>query len=119
MNRERLTILRDHLASLPDERVDMRWYVSGEGAGFPDAPVKLLDECGTAACIAGWAAYLFEVSPEGAFEPLSLTADQSSELFFPDDFSCGHLTRADAITAINSMLENPSDDARPIWPERA
>lgn len=130
MNRERLTILRDHLASLPDERVDMRSAGIGadgnRSAWSITTPHALLSQCGTAACIGGWANYLFAPESLGAScataqKLLELTNSQEQALFLPalwaDDLSI--LSRDDAIAAIQSMLDNPDDDALPVWPEKA
>lgn len=108
MNRERLKILRDHLASLPDERFDMRDW-------------RAERKCGTVACIGGWACALWggdeqRYSYRFAIKQLGLEEGQGESLFFPqrlDDY-----TRTDAIAAIDSMLANPDDDALPVWPER-
>jgi len=119
MNRERLTILRDHLASLPDERVDMRH-------------IRTERECGTVCCIAGWANEL-RGEPSGtdsAAKWLGLTMDQRSVLFYAElfdderneyvvDLPLDDLTRQDAIAAIQSMLDSPDDDALPVWSEKA
>lgn len=113
MNRERLTILRDHLAALPDERVHMN-YVRRE------AP------CGTVACIGGWAGYLSApdepfVGLTGGGDWLDLDGDQRSALFWPNEvfgLDLDELTRSDAIAAIQSMLDSPDDDALPVWPSR-
>lgn len=112
MNRERLTILRDHLASLPDDRVDL-------------SVVQEVDECGTVACIAGWAGVLARrdgdakpsvyFSMDDAEEWLGLSETQGPCLFL--DGIGSRTPRADAIAAIQSMLDNPADDALPIWPE--
>lgn len=128
MNRERLQILRDHLASLPDERVDMRYYAS-LGSRLADSVSDVREitrECGTAACIAGWATTLFRPSrltlyvPRAAAPMLGLTGSQEDELFFPHQYWVkGRYTRSDAIAAIQSMLDSPDDDALPVWPERA
>lgn len=104
MNRERLTILRDHLASLPDERVKME--VCREER-----------DCGTVACIMGWAWTLWE--QYGAQVSLALTSAQADRLFMPPEYEDGRYTRSDAIAAIQSMLDSPDDDALPVWPERA
>jgi len=118
MNRERLTILRDHLASLPDERVDMAVYVRDlANPTAPLLPVSRLTECGTAACIAGWAAHLFGGEPDSAQRTLELDRGQANDLFCPVGFSAGIFTRQDAIAAIQSMLDSPDDDALPVWPE--
>jgi len=112
MNRERLTILRDHLAKLPDSRFDI-------------STIRQEDECGTYACLAGWTCELF--GGRGIWEAethLDLNDEQGGELFVPshpgrswsrrEDYP-----RADAIAAIQSMLDNPADDALPVWPEKA
>lgn len=108
MNRERLTILRDHLASLPDRQFDITDYVQEK-------------DCGTVACVAGWANILFksrdQQSVTAARKRLDLTADQSSKLFYPRGFMDGVQSRTDAIAAIQSMLDSPDDDALPVWPE--
>lgn len=120
MNRERLKTLRDHLAGLPDEKLDMRWYVAQQGFGLPLGDPAILSECGTTACIAGWAAHLFGGQPDDAGLPLHLSHEQSMALFCPDSFENeGRYTRTDAIAAIDSMLANPDDDALPVWPEKA
>ena len=130
MNRERLTILRDHLASLSDERLNMvDFFVDSDGEDLDwdtiaEAKSKLQADCGTAACIAGWALTLFAETQGGwgvetaAMEALGLEYDQGRALFLPHGFEVGHYSRSDAISAIQSMLDNPADDALPIWPER-
>ena len=124
MNRERLTILRDHLASLPDERVMMAYFFAQGGLQYPSSEAvtsEILHNCGTAACIAGWAAHLFRSEIPGVFaddvaeSALELTQDQSLALFFPYDLA--GLDRVAAIAAIQSMLDNPDDDALPVWPD--
>jgi hypothetical protein len=125
MNRERLTILRDHLASLPDERVDMRFVMTdGDSNLISSGPAReVLADCGTAACIAGWAGFLFspDIGGYGSWEAgtdLAFTTDQAFHLFTPKGFlEQGRYTRQDAIAAIQSMLDSPDDDALPVWPE--
>lgn len=133
MNRERLTILRDHLTSLPDERFDMRVvfgiaatdgnWVDEEVSCLGDSPEEILNHCGTVACMVGWTGAIFSPrvqeydSPEAAID-LDLNRDQRQLLFMPDGYSRGKLTKDDAIAAIQSMLDSPADDALPIWPEK-
>lgn len=120
MNRERLKALRDHLAGLPDERVDMDY-------------VRIERDCGSVCCIAGWANELWaegDIHTTTAQNLLGLSDEQASALFYaevPDgdgDFGVltlaklSELTRLDAIAAIDSMLANPGDDALPFWPEK-
>ena len=52
--RGRMEYLRDFLKGLPDERFNIEDYFTG-GAESLDS----LEDCGTAACVAGWAAYVF------------------------------------------------------------
>lgn len=126
MNRERLTILRDHLASLPDERVNMVALMldeQGRSQAYQKEPRALLAHCGTAACIAGWANALFgnrriKQGAEDAEIYLGLTEEQSVALFEPEGFDIpDEYSRSDAIAAIQSMLDSPDDDALPVWPE--
>lgn len=105
MNRERLKTLRDHLAGLPDERVDMSLWSTER------------HDCGTACCIGGWAERLW--ADQSAGVALGLDDYQHDALFFPAGWSRNKLTRLDAIAAIDSMLANPDDDALPVWPEKA
>lgn len=127
MNRPRLQILADHLRSLPDERFDMANWFSKEGENDTlralASPGAFVHECGTAACVAGWAVALF--SPRGANwcddtarDELDLSARQAAALFEPHNFEDGRYTRTDAIAAIQSMLDSPDDDALPVWPSR-
>lgn len=121
MNRERLTILRDHLASLPDERVRMENYFTAGDERVRPHPKQEIG-CGTAACIAGWASILFadgtEFGANQATDLLDLKYRQSDELFTPYGYARpGRYTRSDAIAAIQSMLDSPDDDALPVWPE--
>lgn len=120
MNRERLKILRDHLAGLPDEKVDMDY-------------IRVERDCGTVCCIAGWANELWNggcIDTWKASGALGLSEYQSQALFYAklddDDGEWGvrniaklsDLTRTDAIAAIDSMLSNPDDDALPVWPSK-
>lgn len=66
--RERLEYLRDFLRALPVERFYIGNYVSiGVPGSFRGTRSTAdLNECGTAACIAGWTAYLFSGAPVSA-----------------------------------------------------
>lgn len=128
MNRERLAILRDLLASLPDERFDIAHVFtapSGENMDTYDkAPAEIVKDCGTAACIAGWTGVLFDPEQTNwdsdvAGIALGLTNLQERELFTPHGWSRGVVrSRAEAVSAIQSMLDAPEDDALPVWPEK-
>lgn len=56
MNIELLQKVRDYMASLPSEKIEMEYYVLG--AETTDE----LDECGTAGCIAGYTCFVGERS---------------------------------------------------------
>lgn len=94
MRADRLQQLRDHLDQLPDERFDMRFYSAEKGhprIGRPSfGPV--LHNCGTAACVAGWAMALFAPRARPArvwnkaAELLGLDPGQAHELFEPDGY---------------------------------
>ena len=105
MNVENMQRLIAFLKELPDERFTMR--VFSEEA-----------ECGTVACIAGWAAILAaeergELPKEGeekrdAREFLGLSAVEADFFFFGDfslEVSLGAIKREDAIEALEKALE--------------
>lgn len=84
--RERLEYLRDFLRKLPAERFDLSIY-AGRG-GEEDFSVDVEGDCGTAACICGWAVTKFALActlddDEAAGEELGLTRDESYALFIP------------------------------------
>lgn len=77
--RERLVILRNFIAALPDERFDMSTWHQRK-------------DCGTCACIGGWAAVLFglndvgggpTISPAEVAEYLGLSVPNAFRLFYP------------------------------------
>lgn len=53
---ERLSALRDLLAGLPDYLFEMDdWYITpADGGGYGLVDFHVVDDCGTAACAAGW-----------------------------------------------------------------
>lgn len=101
--RARLEYLRDFLRRLPRERFYIGNYVSTvlDDIKISAADTAVLHQCGTAACIAGWAAHLF--SPESvnavcgseqddwgeahyfAAGALGLTDEEACQLFVPLD----------------------------------
>lgn len=109
MNRERLTILRDHIATIPAKQFDMADW-----------------DCGTAACIGGWCERLW---PEDtASESLGLTVRQENALFYVQrDGSFGEgkyleyseIDQEAAVSAIQSLIDATDAEALPVWPERA
>jgi hypothetical protein len=76
MNVENIKKVRDHLAQLPAEKFSMRTFDS-------------VANCGTIACIAGWAKHLLNPSAvhaeTAAINALGLTKEQAYELFWLGD----------------------------------
>ena len=125
MNRERLNTLRTLFEDLPDERVDMRFWMTDLAADKPHESLlagrpdftQIKHDCGTAGCIAGWTLSMWPPrakSFEGTYQQvfdlaqkrLGLTDDQAVELFTPDGYQIpGVFTRDRAIGAIDSLLE--------------
>ena len=112
MNRERLQMVRDRIASEPPERLDMSAY-----------------HCGSAHCIAGWADVIMGTKPTPGVDYrwdaghraqawLGLDTEQANELFQPVGFYEIDYTQADALAALDSLINADSDDALPVWPER-
>jgi hypothetical protein len=119
--RDRLVILRDFLAGLPDERFDMsRWARDARDNGV--APDTLLHNCGTAGCIVGWACALFATRAEldgyDAFwlaaEKLGLRPSVADKLFepsAPQGFEGGlgeywaTLSRDQAVATLTRLIE--------------
>jgi hypothetical protein len=57
MNRKRIQQLRDHIASLPPKRIDLAGFLNGL---HPDDSLgAAAEECGSVACVGGWACILF------------------------------------------------------------
>ena len=115
LNIERLTILRDHIAQLPPSRFNMETWASTPGTDrgpFDITAGDVKHDCGTCACIGGWADALFQ--PEDApinslprhstEELLGLTAEQGDELFSPArDWSS--ITQEDAVATLTRLIE--------------
>ena len=83
--RDRMVRLRDFLAVLPATRFNMRYLVSRGGQAECADP---LTDCGTAACIAGYALAMFfdNTDDAGAVQVadcLGLTREQGDVLFLP------------------------------------
>jgi hypothetical protein len=112
VNIERLTQLRDVLAALPDERFDMSTF--GQYSDGKDASgQELLHNCGTVACIAGWAAAIFAepgITDGAAARTLNLDPDLAHDLFFADDHplrshGLAAITRSDAVKTLTHLIE--------------
>lgn len=102
--RDRLKILRDHIAGLSPEKFDMSEW-----------------RCGTAACIGGWTETLFAKkrlgeSAVGAL--IGLNPDQSEALFYPDlpdpdgDARAWNATPAEAVKVLDHLLATGEVDWR-------
>jgi hypothetical protein len=72
MNRENVRRVRDHIASLPPEQVNMGTVVSER-------------ECGTVACIAGWCLHLF--GEDLGSEALGISDGRIARLITPPGWS--------------------------------
>lgn len=99
----------DLLSNLPDERFGMRAWRSGDNHM---ADARLLHDCGTAACIAGWAAVY--ATSDGhisirAAEALGLTNEQAMRLFEPPNLN---RSRSEAV----QVLEHFRDTGEITWP---
>lgn len=121
MNRERITQLRDVLAELPPERFNIRYWATDRATGRPHPILSTFEadfsivkhDCGTAACIAGWALTLFkpEVTNIGssAQTVLGLTNEQAYELFEPEGYSDEdaneRFTAQAAVAALDHLLD--------------
>ena len=106
MNRERLQILREHLAGLPDERFTMSLW------GAPEDR----HTCKTACCVGGWTERLWTNQSAGA--ALGFTDEQHEALFYPEGWARDGRPLSDAIAAIDSMLASEDDNALPVWPSK-
>lgn len=87
--RDRVIRLRDFLARLPDPQFDMSDYLNWKvGPNRYHMPIGLaVKECGTAACIAGWAQVLFDPTAKQdewiAQKLLGLSEEAADALFRP------------------------------------
>lgn len=88
--RDRVIQLRDFLATLPPKRFDMNDWMDYPGWDWTEKgepPITTLHNCGTTACIGGWANVLFfpnkgEVAWRDVGTLLGLTYHQADSLFF-------------------------------------
>lgn len=116
MNRENITKVRDVIAALPAERFDMSDWLND----YPNETFgRALKDCGTAACIGGWAvgvlkprtrASSWEI-PSIARRILGLSLDQADKLFQPVPCDDRHLlTPAQAVRVLDILLETGEVD---------
>lgn len=87
--RERLVALSAFLRGLSPERFDMGYFSSvvGDPEGEYISATQIRTDCGTTACIAGWAVALFTVNERAdgsglAKNMLGLTDQQAGTLFY-------------------------------------
>lgn len=111
MNRSRITRLRDLIAGLPAERVNMANFAA---PGVHDAAAMLDDGCGTPACICGWGAALLGMTDHLKVAPsaethvarwLGLSEYQANDLFYPVGYDGGHYGQAEAVGVLDFLLE--------------
>lgn len=120
--RDRVIQLRDFLETLPPEKFTMRRYFTGPG-GVTIVPSSF-NECGTAACIAGWAILQFGDDDRKSHRSvagglLGLSDEQAIALFDPEgndgtEAALNHFTRARAVAVLDHYLETGKIDWRPV-----
>ena len=102
MNIERLKMVRDKIASLPESALNMR--TCGREAD---------NECGTAACIGGWTYAVMHpehpLARNGALlfhssAWLGLTDDEEQELFYPPSEGGWWATRDQAVRVLDILI---------------
>lgn len=111
--RANLIKVRDHIASLPPGRFNMRYlFKDRRGERWSDeAPhAQLVHPCGTAACIAGWTLALFAPNKRGgdaddAQTLLGLDEYQADELFLPQGYrNSRRYTQARAVRTLDHLI---------------
>ena len=111
MNTPRLNHLADFLDALPPERFDMNTFF-GRGLHYHEPAGALLTdhECGTTACIAGWA--IVKWAPDHphdgacftlAKDLLDLTERQADNLFYP--YVASPVSNSRAAQALRNLAE--------------
>jgi len=116
MNIERLTVLRDVIINLPDGRFNMNtWvgFIEGDDDEDPLTASQIRHDCGTCACIGGWADALFREPDDRPMdhtvtatgELLGLTSDQSFELFTPKGVVWPDVTQEKAAEVLTRLIE--------------
>ena len=114
MNIERITQLRDHLAQLPDSRFNINIWVKDKASDNSDllTAAQVRHNCGTCACIGGWADALFQPDDYRPMESLlddtalllGLTVEQVFRLTHPQ-VDWNEVTREVAVEALTILLE--------------
>lgn len=111
LNIHNLTILRDQIQHIPPSRFDMAAWSTVKADDATATLDQMRHNCGTAACIGGWAETLFvasqpedrigEADDELVHEALGITLEQANDLFFPYQ----QLRDADMETDYNSLTQ--------------
>lgn len=119
MNRKNVKLVRDHIAKLSPARFDMRslHIVNGYKANFGIPNDRILIDCGTAACIAGWTNAILG-NPDSEYDDatdaaarLGLDEREADDLFTPRGFDVkGRFTRAQAVAVLDHLLETGKVD---------
>ena len=115
MNAEQIANI-DHLAdvieALDPERFSMHhWWRTKDGRTNVDEMPTVEHNCGTAACIGGWAGAIFHPHNREAAEDmwtigeelLGLDYDRTNELFMPTGFSHEPFTQAHAVQTLRQL----------------
>jgi hypothetical protein len=107
--KERLKYLADFLRGLPAERLKMDTFFSGGNIDLPAG--ARAQECGTAACVAGWTVVLFRptysidgLTDELAMRLLGLTSAEAERLFYPKGWLDLDFAPAEAADAVAAYL---------------
>lgn len=115
--RERLEYMEGFLRGLDGSRFRVANWFSRNGTGcvfVGRAPGPLLEECGTAACIAGWTLALFAPGDEPSFNPATparkLLGLDGSRLFYPPDHKARDYTPTQAADVIAHLLKTGEVD---------
>jgi hypothetical protein len=123
VNRENIKKVRDLIASLPPERLDMSQLFSRDDRVdwdyWRNNPRKFKEDCCTAACIAGWTLVRLASSQQrrcgadarDAGQLLGLETEEADELFLPEGYEQGgRYDRADAVRVLDHLLETGQVD---------
>jgi hypothetical protein len=121
MNTQNITLLANLIEALPPERFNMRFWATqvGNEAAMVTA-ADLIHDCGTCACIGGWAQALATPPGERVDVRLGLTGDPTNaaakwlgidddqhlieQLFMPD-LDWASITQAQAVATLRRLAE--------------
>lgn len=135
MNKERMQEVRDFIAGLDPEQVYMeQWCLPRSQVELDECAVTIsthaalnrdLNECETAACVAGWTTILFKDEAKVLLSKnefhgfsdlarsiLGLTWEQATDLFTPDIDNSEQLNNKELVVAV---LDNMLVYGKPQW----